>query len=1328
MKAKALARRQNNRPRASPRLRRRSPGACEGRAGAPSTKQPVTRPGPLLQPVLRVGAADDPLEHEAERTAERVVSMSAPGLTTPATAPAERAAAAGARRSAEDQPSLDALETHPPLPPDHQDPKVASEEDVEATELGAEDLKEVESERPSDPGVEEPPPGEPVDPSPFPPVQADRSGGPAAVGREGGAAPAEVASRVAQPGAGRPLPEALRSFMEPRFGVDFSAVRLHDQASDRDAARRIGARAFTHREHVWIGPGESVEDRRLMAHELTHVVQQGGDRDRSPGRERALTRSPAETPIRRAGYLAEKAEGYARNVPGYTLISVLLGESPITGDRVARNAVNLIGGFLGLLPGGNLLFERLRETRALENAFDWVSSRLSSLNITWSRISRLIDEVIDLFPTLSPVQGIKRIFAPVVDDLLTFVGEIKDKILEFIVKGALKLAGPYADRVWAVIEGARETLSTILEDPLGFAKNLFKAVLKGFQQFASNAFEHLRKGLLGWLFGALQGMEIQLPERLDFKGLISIGLQVLGLTYDRFRGMLVKRLGKNGERKVAFLEKSVEVVGILVKEGFVGVWQKMLSLIDGFKQTVVGGIRDFVTTTLIKGGLSWLAGLSNPVGAVVKVVLSIYSMIVTFLERLDQILEVAKSIFASIGAIASGKIQQAADFVERTIGATVPVVISFLAALVPITGITRSIRKVIEKLRRPVEQALKKLLDFVVKKAKKLLSKVIGKLNAKRRLPSANFTIGKQPHQYFVKKKGKKVDVFVKTEEQTTDAAERGMQQECTKLGEGSVSKTEATAVTAAFDKQEDKAEQAAGHLKPGDTKVNQEGPNKKMQRVLSDGAKVISEKGKLLADNPDVDTGHPKLLIRAVEPRFDNEGMAGTYSAVKKESGKEAPGTGLTYSAYYEADHVPEKSLLQGINAKAGSLAGGEAGDTGQEGPGEKAAEVIRATEGATAAEDAQPVTGTAEPAGFGQLASLADEPGGEGGKLKAILIYRPVHREKPNNFAKATLAKVDEILAGKTSPAAKEGAIKAVMAQQIHDEVAAVKKLYIELDKGSAGDVRKRVFTGLDGMVTDANDLYDIAATTAAHAEEDLGEGDESGARNELTFGGPQGFAEREGVAGPYGRLGTTGSFFERDHIVDQSFPKALQGLKLGDEPLWQKSALDKETPTTSNDPEMARSEMDDRRSQLKALDLFHPTSPMAGYTENNGWALFVYRPVHRRVTARTSSGGAKGELIGGLQTSAFASARSYVQGRKGSSKAKALEGIRNGLKKPFAVQTDEHIAEVRKEYAEETAKVEAANPGRQAQARAAMKTITDRVEKSLGRMRTESLNLFQ
>lgn len=80
---------------------------------------------------------------------------------------------------------------------------------------------------------------------------------------------------------GTPLSGDTRSHFEPRFGCDFSRVRVHTDGEAADAERVVRARAYTIGQHVVFGNGEyapaTVEGRRLLAHELVHVVQQTGN-------------------------------------------------------------------------------------------------------------------------------------------------------------------------------------------------------------------------------------------------------------------------------------------------------------------------------------------------------------------------------------------------------------------------------------------------------------------------------------------------------------------------------------------------------------------------------------------------------------------------------------------------------------------------------------------------------------------------------------------------------------------------------------------------------------------------------------------------------------------------------------------------------------------------------------------------------------------------------------------------------------------------------------------------------------------------------------------
>ncbi len=79
-------------------------------------------------------------------------------------------------------------------------------------------------------------------------------------------------------GGGQPLAGELRDYFEPRFGCDFGQVRVHTDSSAAGLAQAINARAFTLGQDVVFGAGqyapEHEEGKKLVAHELTHVIQQ----------------------------------------------------------------------------------------------------------------------------------------------------------------------------------------------------------------------------------------------------------------------------------------------------------------------------------------------------------------------------------------------------------------------------------------------------------------------------------------------------------------------------------------------------------------------------------------------------------------------------------------------------------------------------------------------------------------------------------------------------------------------------------------------------------------------------------------------------------------------------------------------------------------------------------------------------------------------------------------------------------------------------------------------------------------------------------------------
>jgi hypothetical protein len=103
-------------------------------------------------------------------------------------------------------------------------------------------------------------------------------GGPAAMPGAGSAAGLENNLRSASQG-GKPLDPGVRAFMESRMGADFSEVKIHTGPLSAQLNRELNSVAFTHESHIHFADGKydplSPSGRRLLAHELAHVVQQG---------------------------------------------------------------------------------------------------------------------------------------------------------------------------------------------------------------------------------------------------------------------------------------------------------------------------------------------------------------------------------------------------------------------------------------------------------------------------------------------------------------------------------------------------------------------------------------------------------------------------------------------------------------------------------------------------------------------------------------------------------------------------------------------------------------------------------------------------------------------------------------------------------------------------------------------------------------------------------------------------------------------------------------------------------------------------------------------
>lgn len=294
-------------------------------------------------------------------------------------------------------------------------------------------------------------------------------------------------------------------------------------------------------------------------------------------------------------------------------------------------------------------------------------------------------------------------------------GKVKDKI-----GGAVRTIVRLKDMILNVLQRAAGVVKRIIKDPIGFLGNLVKGVKSGLERFVARIGHHLKRALMGWLFGTLQAAGIELPENLNLKGILKLVLQVMGLTWANIRARLVRRLG---EKAVTRLEKTVDVFKRLVVEGPMALWQDIVAKVSGLKERVLGEIREFLTVKVVKAGITWLLSLLNPAGAFIKACNMIVSIVRFFIERGRQIWEFVQTILNSLGKIASGAVGAVAQAIEKTLGRILPLALSFLASLLGLGGVAGKVKDIIKKAQRPVNKALDSVIGKLTKTGRKIWNK-----------------------------------------------------------------------------------------------------------------------------------------------------------------------------------------------------------------------------------------------------------------------------------------------------------------------------------------------------------------------------------------------------------------------------------------------------------------------------------------------------------------------------------------------------------------------------------------------------------------------------
>ncbi|MBW7899572.1 hypothetical protein B188_00300 [Candidatus Brocadiaceae bacterium B188] len=538
---------------------------------------------------------------------------------------------------------------------------------------------------------------------------------------------------------GQPLSSDVRNFMEPRFNADFSNVRIHNDAESAGLSNQLSARAFTYQNHIFFSrdqyqPGTS-EGRQLLAHELTHTIQQGAVV--LPKTELSAVHKPV---VQRGAYewIKDKIKNGLnwaadRLIPGYTLLNVILGKNLITGEPVARTGVNIIRGYMRLSPIiGSILLNELEETSTLPEAGSWVELQVVKFGINFDDLAKRIEA---MWEEMSLLRGIdynvgifKKYIAPVLNTFLAFSTVVMVKVKELRFEGALRLVG--ATQLLAAMKKDPGAFKRLVEEPKLILKYFMDALKQGFSQFKNNFATHFKNALFGWLFGKAAEMGIQMPKEFNVAGIFYLVTQLLGITKQQIRTQLVKKLGPQGETIISTIEKASDIIQDVIKRGPIALWERAKSYLADLKEMIFSKIAELVSIEIIKTAVVKLISMLNPIGAIVQLVLGIYRVVKFFIDRWNTIKQITNAILDSITNVALGNISAAADYIEQTFAKGITLAIGFLASIFGLGGIVDKVKGLIKKISDPVQAAIGKVIDWVIEKGKALLGKVVGGVKA----------------------------------------------------------------------------------------------------------------------------------------------------------------------------------------------------------------------------------------------------------------------------------------------------------------------------------------------------------------------------------------------------------------------------------------------------------------------------------------------------------------------------------------------------------------------------------------------------------------------
>ena len=415
---------------------------------------------------------------------------------------------------------------------------------------------------------------------------------------------------------------------------------------------------------------------------------------------------------------------YAYAIPGFRLVSVIIGHNPFTGEEVPLTAENLIGGFITLMPGGDATYQQLAETGVIGEAAARIESAMATLGITSDLITSTflgLWDTLSLEDLLAPIDAFQRVvglFGEPIVRIFEFIAVVVQVVIELV----LRLMNFPSDLLASILTQTVQAITDIRADPVGFLLRIVEALKAGFQGFFDNALGYLMQGLVAWLFRGLAQLGITIPTEISFASILGLVLEVLGLSMDFVWQKLAEHLD---EDQVAMIRDNLGRIGEawafiqdVEDRGIVAIWEYVVDQLSTLWSTILSMAAEWVMTTIIVNGTIKLLTFLDPtfIMSVVNGCIAFFEAVRSAIEYIHDMLVILNTFVSTFAAVARGDITPGAQMVERGLGESVPVAIGFLAAQLGLGNVPERIAEIIRSIRDVVEAAI----DWLIEQALRL--------------------------------------------------------------------------------------------------------------------------------------------------------------------------------------------------------------------------------------------------------------------------------------------------------------------------------------------------------------------------------------------------------------------------------------------------------------------------------------------------------------------------------------------------------------------------------------------------------------------------------